>query len=298
MSIYSPYPTSYLNDPLLKVKYTERMKAHMAADELIQGVGYELNDPDDLDDLGKGGGRGCAVGYDLNEFNELNDLAKENGRGCAVGCTLNAYQHAAFEWELGIPIELAHLLDTLHENTSDKIWPTYALQFLEAIPVGVDLRPVILRIRLFTQVQNLNSLNNLLLIAPPLRDRTINAIQGCIDHLKSDTDDDTDDDTVRLTAERAAWDTANVLAHAHDIAAEEAKTDFEERVAMELGEARWAAESAAWGADDPSAKRSTARAVSWSVDPECRSDSLIESIDAVAAELLRLLRQLTPDPVS
>lgn len=91
-----------------KSKYIERMKAHMAADELVRGNG---------------------IGF-------------EDGKGCAVGCTLNKYDHLAFEIELGIPTWVAHLLDTLHENTSDNIWPTYSLRFLETIKPGVDLEAV------------------------------------------------------------------------------------------------------------------------------------------------------------
>jgi len=57
----------------------------------------------------------------------------ENGRGCAVGCTLNGYDHKAFEDELGVPEALAWLLDDLKDA------PQFALDFLEAIPVGADL---------------------------------------------------------------------------------------------------------------------------------------------------------------
>jgi len=58
---------AYHGNPKIKEKYLKRVKAHAKADRLIQGIGWE------------------------------------NGKGCAVGCTLEAYDHAAYETELGIP---------------------------------------------------------------------------------------------------------------------------------------------------------------------------------------------------
>src|SRR5580704_4686592 len=64
----------------------------------------------------------------------------ENGRGCAVGCTIHSGHHEAYETELGIPVELALAEDHIFESLPDGkalLWPE---RFLEAIPVGVDLR--------------------------------------------------------------------------------------------------------------------------------------------------------------
>jgi hypothetical protein len=64
----------------------------------------------------------------------------EDGKGCAVGCTVHSGEHAAYEKELGIPIELAYLEDRIFEtlpNGKALLWPE---RFLQAIPVGVDLR--------------------------------------------------------------------------------------------------------------------------------------------------------------
>jgi hypothetical protein len=64
----------------------------------------------------------------------------ENGKGCAVGCTIHGNNHAAYETELGIPVELAFLEDHIFEalpNDKALLWPE---RFLEAIPVGIDLR--------------------------------------------------------------------------------------------------------------------------------------------------------------
>lgn len=94
---------AFHNDPAIKTKYIARVNAHIKADNLIRGIGWE------------------------------------NGRGCAVGCTLESYNHAAYENELGIPEWLARLEDTLFEGMSkekSKAWPKV---FLQSINIGADL---------------------------------------------------------------------------------------------------------------------------------------------------------------
>ncbi len=95
---------AYHNSQDIKDKYVERMKAHIAADELIRGEGFN-----------------------------------DQGRGCAVGCTLNKYEHAAFEEELGIPEWLARVEESLFEGMSLEKSKTFPLVFLESIKVGADL---------------------------------------------------------------------------------------------------------------------------------------------------------------
>lgn len=101
-----PKLIAFHGSPAIKEKYLARIRAHVAADELIHGTGWK------------------------------------NGKGCAVGCTLNAYDHAAYETELGIPIALAYLEDNLFEamrNGESKTWPE---RFLQGIQVGADLEMV------------------------------------------------------------------------------------------------------------------------------------------------------------
>ena len=100
---------AFHNSPEIKARYLARVAAHRAADEIVQGVGFERN--------GK-------------------------VRGCAVGCTLDRYDHAAYESELGIPVVLAHLEDRIHENLplAEAIdWPG---RFLAAPRPGADLSDV------------------------------------------------------------------------------------------------------------------------------------------------------------
>ena len=97
---------SYHGDESIKQKYIARMQAHMDADELMQGVGFEKN--------------GVT-------------------RGCAIGCTLDRYDHKGFEIELGIPRILARLEDRIFEGLSVEDSKGFPIVFLRAIPVGADL---------------------------------------------------------------------------------------------------------------------------------------------------------------
>lgn len=86
----------------IKDKYIARLEAHYKADEIVQGTTWE------------------------------------NGKGCAVGCTLHSYKHDAYETELGIVWPLAMLEDGLFEKLRTKDAKEFPLQFLKAIPVGID----------------------------------------------------------------------------------------------------------------------------------------------------------------
>lgn len=94
---------SFHNDIKIKQKYLDRVQHHMDMDNLVRGTGWE------------------------------------NGKGCAVGCTLEKYDHKAYEIELGIPEWLAKVEDTLFEGMDFEKSKTWPKDFLEAIPLGVDL---------------------------------------------------------------------------------------------------------------------------------------------------------------
>ena len=102
---------AFHGDPAIKEKYLARVRAHRAADELVRGTGWSEK-----------GGR---------------------VRACAVGCTLDKYDHASYETELGIPIRLAFLEDRIFERLpTEDDWKPWPEAFLDAIPVGADLRAV------------------------------------------------------------------------------------------------------------------------------------------------------------
>jgi len=115
---------SFHNDIKVKEKYVNRVKAHAKADNLIQGVGWE------------------------------------NGKGCAIGCTLESFDHSAYPTELGLPEWSAKLEDRLFEGMENKYAMKFPLDFLEAIPVGVDLEPVKWKFCSYLCSENLSIVEN------------------------------------------------------------------------------------------------------------------------------------------
>lgn len=94
---------TFHGDPAIKEKYLTRLRLHRAQDEIIQGVYWE------------------------------------NGKGCAVGCTIHASTHQAYEDELGISRIIATLEDRIFEGLPNILAKDFPIDFLEAVPVGVDI---------------------------------------------------------------------------------------------------------------------------------------------------------------
>ncbi len=95
---------SFHGQQAIKDKYLGRVRAHQAADALVQGYGYW-----------------------------------KDGKGC----TIHGSNHAAYETELGIPRALAKIEDGLFESLPVTEARAWLARFLEVIPVGVNLRPVV-----------------------------------------------------------------------------------------------------------------------------------------------------------
>ena len=112
---------SWHNDPALKAEVVERMRKHREFDEIVQGL-YQMQNPQK------------ASGY----------------IGCAIGCTLPHKPenfdgwHAEVEREYGIPESIAYVIDEVFEglHTKEKEHARFAVDVIEAIPVGVDLSSV------------------------------------------------------------------------------------------------------------------------------------------------------------
>lgn len=96
---------SYHGDPKIKAKYLARVAEHLRLDQLVPG----------------------ATG--------------QGGKGCSVYCTFDVYDHSRGPVEIGVPIELMRLNDSIFEalarNGED--WRTWPTRFLSAIPEGRDL---------------------------------------------------------------------------------------------------------------------------------------------------------------
>lgn len=137
---------AYHNDPAVKAKYVERFAKHRAADEVIQGTGFD------------------------------------NGRGCFVGCTLDAYKHDRFPTELGWPEWLARLADTIFEGVPKEAAPQFGTDLLEAVRPGAELEQARVPFLLFVQRRNLERLKN----APePYGQQCRDVVQVVIDWLEA-----------------------------------------------------------------------------------------------------------------
>lgn len=120
-----PRPLAWLGDPALKEQVVLRMKEHRAEDAFIQG-NYQVYAP-----------------YLASQY-----------KGCLLGCTLprkvTANQTIAihFGWHLevqetyGILRSVAHALEAIFENLPFEQAADFAVESIEAIPVGADLSAV------------------------------------------------------------------------------------------------------------------------------------------------------------
>ena len=90
----------------IKDEYINRLKAHYKEDQIVKGQYWQ------------------------------------DGKGCAVGCTIHGDDHKAYERELGIPMVLARLEDSIFEGLFNEEAKEFPLDFLSAINVGADLSPV------------------------------------------------------------------------------------------------------------------------------------------------------------
>lgn len=92
--------------PEIKAFFVSRARSHREADEIVKGQYWQ------------------------------------DGKGCAVGCLIHGDRHAQLAEELGIPLQMAYLIDHLLEGQPNEPAKDFPVRFVEAIPVGVDLEPV------------------------------------------------------------------------------------------------------------------------------------------------------------
>jgi hypothetical protein len=221
---------AFHGDEAVKQKYLARLKAHHEADEIIQGTGWE------------------------------------NGHGCAVGCTLNKYNHSAYECELGLPKWLAHLEDRIFEGLPPVDAQRFAVDFLEAVPIGADVESV--RWQLASQ-RHTRDRDRLLPNPEPYAKQCVKAINLVIAYC--DSQDKTE------AARSAAWSAAWSAARSAWSAARSARS------------AARSARSAARSARSAAAARS-AESAAWSARSAAESASVSDHFKWEAETLLALLR--------
>ena len=228
---------SYHNDPIVKAKYVARFAAHRAADEVIQGTGFD----------------------------------DETQHGCFVGCTLNDYNHKAFETELGWPEWLARLADAIFEGLDAKGAAQFGSDLLEAVPVGVDLDPVRWQLAIGRHSRQIEELKN----NPwPYARQCETAIRQVVDFCRSSLRGEFSDSAARSAAYSAADSAADSARSAADSAADSARSAADsaaDSAYSARSAARSAADSARSAADSAadsarSAADSAARKTYWQLE--------------------------------
>jgi hypothetical protein len=205
---------AFHGDPNIKAKYLERVRLHAAADEIIHGKYW-------------GGGKGCAV-----------------------GCTIHGSNHAAYEKELGIPIALARLEDTLFEGMTNGHSKEFPERFLQAAKVGADLSRVQWHFLYWLLTEELAGRNH---------DLVRDAVAQCANVIAPLTKGEPIDVNAAVSAARSAAASAESAVSAAVSAAESAAWSA----------AVSAAESAAWSA--AASAVSAAGSAAWSAESAARS---------------------------
>ena len=95
---------AFHGNPAVKAFYLERLRSHVDKEEIVQG------------------------------FAEWN-----GGKGGVIGCTVHSSDRSRYEPDLGIPTEVASLEEIIFERLPEEEAKRFALEFLEAVPVGADL---------------------------------------------------------------------------------------------------------------------------------------------------------------
>lgn len=116
---------AFHNDATLKTRLLAEIANHVRLDQLIKGT------------YGQGTGgdfKGCAVGCALHSLNRIKGVP-------AVEDRTNA--HDRFPAELGIPIELAYLIDNLFERLPDALSQIWPARVIAAMRPGADLSGVV-----------------------------------------------------------------------------------------------------------------------------------------------------------
>src|SRR5262245_41528807 len=119
---------SWHNDPALKATTLERMREHRRDDTIVQGA-YQRLSPEKVS-----GYRGWAIGCTLPAQRRL--------PGGFYGDEVlppNQGWHREVQEQYGIPEVLGYLIDHVFEHLPVGECADFAVNVIEAIPVGVDL---------------------------------------------------------------------------------------------------------------------------------------------------------------
>ena len=152
---------SYHNDAGLKSLVVQEMKKHQEQDQFIKGTYGEFG-------LGDGKLKGCAVGCTIDSVNII------------LGKSYDTSSHAVLEEAIGVPEWLSILQDSFFENLPTGENSQFAVDFLEAIPVGVNLEPVKWKFGAFLMREGIERVLGLKDISDELREQVVSAMKGVL----------------------------------------------------------------------------------------------------------------------
>jgi hypothetical protein len=208
---------TYHNDPKLKADMVAEIRMHQEQDHMIKGA-YEKRN---------GHFKGCAVGCAVESLNKIKGLKLDHDK------------HSALAESLGWGEWLERLHDYYFESLPSPGNQQFAVDLLDAVPVGKDITRVEWQFKVWLMDECKQTVEGLELEAS-LKSQVLDAIQG-VRQLFSDAIE-----SGELTEEKrsAAW-SAESAARSAESAARSAES------------AAWSAESAAWSA---------ARSAAWSAE--------------------------------
>ncbi len=116
---------AWMGDPGLKEQVLLKMKEHRVEDSIVQG-----------------------------KYQEFDPTLASKYRGCLIGCTLprratadprnyHSTWHVGVRRRYGIPLRLVYLLESIFEGLPEHRCADFAVESIEAIPVGADLNWVV-----------------------------------------------------------------------------------------------------------------------------------------------------------
>lgn len=131
---------SYHNDSNFKDMVVGFMKDHQLLDDIIKGSYGETEYGKEF--------KGCAVGCTINSINK------------ALGKSYDTNNHKVFEESMGIPTWLAAIQEEFFEVLPCGHDSQFAIEFLESIPVGVNLDIIQWKFYSFIIIESIEAIKN------------------------------------------------------------------------------------------------------------------------------------------
>ena len=149
---------SYHNDENLKALVVAEMKKHQEQDQFIKGTYNNQNIKF----------KGCAVGCTIDSVNKI---LRKSYKTC---------EHKVFEEALGIPEWLARLQDSFFEYLPVGDNSQFAVDFISAVPTGVNLEPVKWKFCSFILKEGIDRILLQHNLSEELMDQVVSAMRGVL----------------------------------------------------------------------------------------------------------------------